>query len=538
MAAFNDNRVRVASPGRKPSQGDFVLLWMQRERRLSHNHALDWALARARELRIPLVVYEELTLDLPWPNLRHGRFLLEGMRDNADNAEARGFLYWPYVQTRRSQKSPLTGLAQRAAIVVTDDFPVAPVPEKTKRLADRIDAPVLAIDGNGLVPLALLGAPPPVARSLRPRLHRALLEAWKHRASKAPEGDDHAALDPPFSLWDPADLESTLATLPVDRSVPAAPLRGGARAARARLGYFVAHKLDGYAKHHSKPLPPDDAFTSGLSPYLHAGHIAIAEVTEAVLAATGGTSTRRFVADAAGDKARFFGSDANANAFLDEALVWRDLCHLFLWHRREDVPSLTRALPDWAWATLEAHRRDRRRFVYSFDEWERGETHDALWNAAQRELALTGRLHGYLRMLWGKKVLEWSASPEEAYETLLTLNDKYALDGSDPCSYGNILWCFGLFDRPWFPERPVLGRVRYMTSESTARKFSLGAYRRYVEGIGREEGEGGAKGEGRRAKGEGQGRGARARGTGKGKGKGAGRGRGRCGGREGAGGRA
>src|SRR5690606_35755511 len=135
-------------------------------------------------------------------------------------------------------------------------------------------------------------------------------------------------------------------------------------------------------------------------------------------------------------------ADEDANAFLDEALVWRDLCHLFLWHRREDVASLQRALPEWAWASLNAHRRDRRRFGYSFEEWENGATHDELWNAAQRELVATGHLHGYLRMLWGKKVIEWSKSPEEAYETLLVLNDKYALDGSDPCSYGNILWCF------------------------------------------------------------------------------------------------
>src|SRR5690606_12319069 len=138
----------------------------------------------------------------------------------------------------------------------------------------------------------------------------------------------------------------------------------------------------------------------------HAGHISIAQVVEAVLGATGGASLRRFVPEAIGDKTRFFGADEDANAFLDEALVWRDLCHLFLWHRREDVASLQRALPEWAWASLNAHRRDRRRFVYSFEEWENGATHDELWNAAQRELVATGHLHGYLRMLWGKKVIE------------------------------------------------------------------------------------------------------------------------------------
>src|SRR5690606_29085024 len=231
--------------------------------------------------------------------------------------------------------------------------PVSPVPEKTKHLASRIEAPVIAIDGNGLVPLALLGPPPPVARSLRPRLHRALLDVWKHRATPHPTADGLVTkrLEPPFRLWTPDDLDRDLARMPVDRSVPAAPLCGGAHAAEARLADFVANKLRGYAKHHAKPLPPDEAFTSGLSPYLHAGHISIAQVVEAVLGATGGASLRRFVPEAMGDKTRFFGADEDSNAFLDEALVWRDLCHLFLWHRREDVASLQRALPEWACAS-------------------------------------------------------------------------------------------------------------------------------------------------------------------------------------------
>lgn len=137
-------------------------------------------------------------------------------------------------------------------------------------------------------------------------------------------------------------------------------------------------------------------------------------------------------------------------------------------------------LPKWAYTTLQQHATDPRPYCYTPEQFEHADTHDPLWNAAQQELRLTGRIHNYLRMLWGKKVLEWSPSPLQAYLTLEHLNNKYALDGRDPNSYTGILWCFGLFDRPWTPERPVFGKVRYMSSENTARKFSLNGYYEYV----------------------------------------------------------
>jgi deoxyribodipyrimidine photo-lyase len=170
-------------------------------------------------------------------------------------------------------------------------------------------------------------------------------------------------------------------------------------------------------------------------------------------------------------------------AFLDEAITWRDLGYHWHWHRRDDTASLARALPAWARQTLAKHAGDARAFTYAPEEWEAGATHDPLWNAAQRELVATGAIHNYLRMLWGKKVIEWSATPEEAYRTLVHLNNRYGLDGRDPNSWTGILWCFGLFDRPWAPERPVLGTVRYMSSENTARKFRLGPYLDWVASL-------------------------------------------------------
>ena len=177
-----------------------------------------------------------------------------------------------------------------------------------------------------------------------------------------------------------------------------------------------------------------------------------------------------------GKREGFFADDADVNSFLDEALTWRDVGFNWHWARREDTQSLERALSPWAMGTLRSHASDPRAHVYTPEQWEAGETHDPLWNAAQKELVATGSIHNYLRMLWGKKVLEWSRTPQEAYATLVELNNRYALDGRNPNSYTGILWCFGLFDRPWAPERPVLGTIRYMSSDNTARKFKLGRY--------------------------------------------------------------
>ena len=183
-----------------------------------------------------------------------------------------------------------------------------------------------------------------------------------------------------------------------------------------------------------------------------------------------------------GKRSGFFGAGEDVESFLDEAVTWRDIGFQWHWTRRRDSGSLATSLPPWALATLRAHAADPRAFVYSTDEWEAGATHDPLWNAAQKELRATGTIHNYLRMLWGKKVIEWSRTPEEAYATLVHLNNKYALDGRDPNSYTGILWCFGLFDRPW-PERKVLGSVRSMSSQNTAKKFRLGPYLDYVAAL-------------------------------------------------------
>ena len=485
--SYNSARVRRLNDRKIAGGGEFVLYWMQLYRRLDHNHALDYALECAAALGKPLVVYEGLRLDYPWASRRLHQFILEGMAANAAATRELGINYWPFVETpAEPARGLLVGLAGRAALVVTDDFPCFIVPDQSAALARRAEVPVFAVDSNSLVPLSLLGPPVGAAAHLRPRIHKAFLEAWGHRAAAKPKCPSVATkrVQAPFDPWKAEDIGAFVRGLPVDATVPAVlGMPGGAPAAKARLRQFLKKRLAGYAETRSHHTSPEKGHASGLSPYLHFGHIAIEEVVAGALATTGRWTPDDLRIHNRGRREGYFTDDADVNGFLDEALTWRDVGLQWHWSRRHDTRSLDAALPAWALATLRAHGGDKRAFVYSPEEWEAGATHDRLWNAAQRELVATGAIHNYLRMLWGKKVLEWSTSPDEAYRTLEHLNNKYALDGRDPNSYTGILWCFGLFDRPWPPERKVLGVLRYMSSENTARKFKLGPYYDYVNGL-------------------------------------------------------
>jgi deoxyribodipyrimidine photo-lyase len=482
---YKQARLRRLNDHRTRTPGDYVLYWMQAYRRLERNHALDYALRCAGELGRPLVVYEGLRLDYPWASRRLHRFILEGMAANSARAGTLGLSYWPFVETREGEgRGLLRRLAERACLVVTDDYPCFIVPGQSEALARKAEIPVIAVDSNSVVPVSLLGDPVYAAAHLRPRIHKAFAEAWAHRASKRPKIADVARtpVDAPFDLWAPTDVAAFVDDLPLDASVsPVDATPGGAKAARSRLRQFLKDRLRGYADDRSQPRSLAEGHASGLSPYLHFGHISIEEVAESVLATTGTWSPDELRVHNRGKREGYFCDDPDVNSFLDEALTWRDVGFNWHWSRREDARSLETALPPWALETLGTHAGDERPWVYTPEELESGETHDPLWNAAQRELVATGIIHNYLRMLWGKKVLEWSASPAEAYRTLEHLNNRYALDGRDPNSYTGILWCFGLFDRPWAPERKIFGRVRYMSSENTARKFNVKPYYAWVE---------------------------------------------------------
>jgi len=510
MPTFNVARVRKVNDRPIRDTGGYVLYWPQMYRRLAHNHALDYALAAARHLKKPLVIYEGLRLDYPWASARFHLILLEGMRDNAATAKAVGATYWPFVETPdQPARGLVRNLCEPACLLVTDDYPQFIVPAHTHAVASAVDIAVHAIDGNSLVPLSLLGPPTAAAAHLRPKWHKLFAEAWQHRASAEPDFDTgETASEPPFQLWKPAkDLATFVRGLPIDQTVPPVPgASGGTVAGAEALADFVTFKLKRYAEGRNEPDDPKRNAASGLSAHLHYGHLSVQQVTEAVL---GPTWTPAELNPKTRNRDDFFCRDADVNSFLDEAVTWRDVG--YQWHfarmgRLKSAGTVSRAtgdtpafnfdtfdfsplssdgtlagvLPEWALATLTKHTKDRREFLYTLEQFEKADTHDELWNAAQRELVATGRIHNYLRMLWGKKVLEWSETPEEAYRVLEHLNNKYAVDGRDPNSYTGILWCFGLFDRPWPPERDVFGNIRFMSSGNTAKKFKLAGYYEYV----------------------------------------------------------
>ncbi len=484
MASYADARLRQVNDQPIDPSGRYVLYWMHAYRRLDHNHSLDHALHWANLLKKPLVAYEGLCLHYPWASARLHQFILEGMADNVAKAKRLGINYWPFVATpEQPGRGLLRQLAKNACLIVTDDFPAFIVPRQNAALAERAPVRVVAVDGNSMVPLTLLGSAVSAAAHLRPRIHKAFAEAWPHRAAAEPDFARvvRTKIDAPFSAWRPRDIPKFVATLPIDHAVKRnANVIGGAERAKNILKTFAKNRLPGYAEHRSEPAAPADGHGSGLSPYLHFGHISIEEVVAKVL---GRWTPKRLNMTCRGKREGFYHEDADVNSFLDEAITWRDVGYHWHYHRVADVASLDTALPTWALTTLNKHANDRREHLYTLEQFEAADTHDELWNAAQTELVHTGVIHNYLRMLWGKKVLEWSESPAEAYRILEHLNNKYALDGRDPNSYTGILWCFGLFDRPWPPERPVFGNIRYMSSANTARKFRVADYVAYVQSL-------------------------------------------------------
>ncbi len=464
-------RVRHVNDAPPRTGGRYVLYWMNAARRTRANFALQGAWQAARDRGVPLLVLEAIGLDHAWASPRFHRFVLDGMRDQAARL---GGAYYPYVErTPGAGRGLLAALARDAALVVTDDWPCFHLPRRVAAAGRQLDVTLLAVDSNGLLPLRDAPATPfPTAYAFRRHLQARLPTHLAAMPDDDPLPDTLPApsVDPSIvARWAPG-IDVDLATLPLDHEVGAvAGLRGGAVAAEARLTAFLG-RLDRYADDRndvSNDVP------SGLSPYLHFGHIASHTIVRAVLAREGWT-TDAVRAGGNGSRIGWWHASAAAEAFLDQVVTWRELG--FNLTSREAAYDRWDSVPAWARATLEDHAGDVRPHVYDRATLERAATHDPLWNAAQRQLRAEGRIHNYLRMLWGKKVLEWSATPQEGFATLVALNDRWALDGRDPNSYTGIGWVFGKYDRPWGPRRPIFGTIRYMSSDNTAKKMDVRGY--------------------------------------------------------------
>ncbi|GAC1345083.1 MAG: deoxyribodipyrimidine photo-lyase [Myxococcales bacterium] len=446
VSAWNDAQVRDG--------GEFVLLWLQCQRRIAENLAAGHALRAANELGLPLVVYEGLRDDYPHASDRLHRFVLEGVAGTAADCAAAGLLYGFFLQAPGEPRGVLHRLAARAALVVTDALPTFIHPAQTRALASRASCRVEVVDNAGAVALAAFPRMEFAARTLRPKIQKKLPDGLQAMPRIAPRVRAPARFDWGFTPFVPrgaSDLDAALARCALDRTVrPVAAAPGGRAAGLARLRAFIDGGLAGYAELRNQPSLSQ---VSWLSPYLHFGFVGAAEIARAVSGAAAPAEDRE--------------------AFLEELIVRRELALNFC--ARVPAHATFDAAPAWAKATLRAHEADPRPALLDDAQLENAATPDPVWNAAQRQLAAEGRIHGYLRMLWGKSLLLWSRDAREAHRRMVWLNDKYALDGRDASSYTNFLWCLGLHDRP-FPERAIFGTVRSMTSQSTQRKFDLKPY--------------------------------------------------------------
>ena len=468
--------------------GEYVLYYMTAARRTSWNFALDRAVEWAARLQKPLLILEPLLLNSPNANRRRHRFLFEGAMNSAAVLIKEPVSYRIFLERRPDQAGRfIRTAAQKAALVIADDYPLqsqsdpATLLEASKILFEKID-------GNGFLPIRMAEKFFTTAHAFRRFLQKTLpdhlLDAPKTRPFAHCELPrlESLALDADPNLFGGPNkpisaVEDLLPLLPLRQDIQDSPIRGGTEAARAFLRRFLDERLPFY---HEKRNHMENEYASGLSPFLHAGAISVHEVFHALIKKERWTPDR-LNPKPTGSRGGWWGMSESAEAFLDELITWRELS----FNGAAFCPQFDRpeSLPDWARKTLGRHARDRRVFLYDYNAFASAQTHDPLWNAAQNQLLREGRIHNYLRMLWGKKILEWSAAWEEAFETAVHLNDLYALDGEDPNSYSGVGWIFGRYDRPWGPERPIFGTVRYMSSENTARKTKVGKYLERYSGV-------------------------------------------------------
>ncbi len=478
-------RIRVRDCNGAPIRngGKYVLYWMIASRRLTFNFALDRALEHCRELGKPLLIFEALRCGYRWASDRMHRFVMDGMAHNARECAARDVTYFAYVEPSAGAGSGiLKALASDACAVVTDEYPCFFLPKMVAAAAKKISVRLEAIDSNGLLPLRAAEQAFPTAYAFRRFLQKTLQAHLAEFPATDPlgkaKGEASGAVIAKSvrSRWPAAPPEllsgdaTALAEFPIEHSVAPTNARGGHGEAHTRMKTFLKTKLSAYGEQRNEP-EADGA--SGLSFWLHFGHISVHEIF-AELARVEKWKPEKIALRANGRREGWWNMSANAEAFLDELVTWRELGYNFCSHRHDY--DQFESLPEWAQKTLQKHARDERESLYTLAQFESAKTHDALWNAAQTQLVSEGRIHNYLRMLWGKKILEWSATPRNALATLIQVNNKYSLDGRDPNSYSGIFWCLGRHDRPWGPERPIFGTVRYMSSQNTARKFSVKNY--------------------------------------------------------------
>ena len=450
-----DPRVTVRKPGAPNPEGQCVVYWMQRAQRALDNPALDVAVELGNELGKPVIAFLAPVPFYPHANLRHYHFLAAGIPDLEEGLSKRnvGFVLRTYPDHSLAKFCEQV----RPAIVIGDENPLRETERWRVRAAQLLKVPFWTVDADVVVPSQMLGKEHYGARTIRPRIHELLpqfLVPTKVVSARI-------TWNKPRTLHFLSAHENLIANWALDRSVsPIENLQGGTGNALRTLADFIDHRLPDYPKHRNHP---ELSGTSHLSAYLHFGHIGPLTVAHAVHAASAPPAAKQ--------------------AFLEQLIVRRELSVNFV--RYNSHYDSFECLEPWADRSFAQHSGDHRPIIYSDEQLDRAETHDPLWNAAQKQMLLTGWMHNYMRMYWAKKILEWSPSVATAYHRAVWLNDRYELDGRDPNGYAGIAWAIvGKHDRPWF-ERPIFGHVRYMSLASTGRKFESKSYIAQIDSLER-----------------------------------------------------
>ena len=434
---------------KETKRGRYVLCWMQASQRTEYNHALEYAILKANELHQPLVVFFGITDRFPEGNERHYTFMLEGLRDVKRSLEKRGIRM---VIQHTSPEQGVLQFAKGASFVVVDRGYLKIQKEWRNKAASLIDCPLIQVETDVIVPVEETSPKEEyAAATIRSKIHKKL-DHFLHPVKEAHPLVESLSLD--FGSFEIDDVEKAISKLQIDRSVKkVSRFRGGTQEAKKHLQIFLRDKLDRFPELRNDPTLD---YLSQMSPYLHFGQISPLYIALKVSEKEG----------------------LSKEAYLEELIVRRELSMNFIFYN-ENYDSFEGAIPPWAQKTLKAHQKDKRPYLYTLEELETARTHDPYWNAAQKEMVFTGKMHGYMRMYWGKKILEWSKTPDEAFRAALHLNNKYELDGRDPNGFTGVAWCFGKHDRPW-GEREIFGNVRYMNEGGLKRKFDADEYVRLM----------------------------------------------------------
>ncbi|BFN37254.1 deoxyribodipyrimidine photo-lyase [Fidelibacter multiformis] len=453
------DRVKQLSRG-FGSGGEYILYWMQQSQRVFYNHALNFAISKANKNHQPLMVLFVLTNDFPQAENSHYVFMLEGLQEVQEELQKRGVTF---IIRQGDPVDIVSDFARQASIVVFDGGYLRIQKSWRNHIRDHIENPIYQVESDVVIPVETASNKREyMARTLRPKIHAALKEVFEDEVKVKPreisEADFSGEVEVPPRYDSVTGSINPVTGVKIEKileeyreKAKKTRFTGGHSTAVAQFRNFVKEKLPFYA---DKSNDPGYENVSLMSPYLHFGQISPLELIHLI-------------------QEHYDLNEPFVRDYLEQLIVRRELAVNFV-HYTEHYDSLD-ALPDWARKTLEEHANDAREYLYTFEELEQGKTHDEDWNTCMEEMRETGFMHGHMRMYWGKKIIEWTESPEIAFDTLIKLNNRYFLDGRDPVSYTSILWLFGLHDQAW-KERPIFGKIRYMNQAGLHRKFNMKNY--------------------------------------------------------------